>query len=72
MDKKIILIIILSLIIICFIGLFSYIYFSNSIYYNGYNQGQLDLIIKINQNGDIPIINNKTIQFVNIGDICGK
>ena len=39
---------------------------------NSYNQGQVDLIIKINNDGLIPVLNNQSVKFVDLNEICGK
>ncbi len=56
MDKKIIAIIILSLIILGGIGVYGYNKITEKAYVKGYNQAQVDIIIKINTEGVIPVL----------------
>jgi len=55
---------------------FGYKYLQQKSFVKGYNTGQLDLAIKINQNGQIPVINqqeNQTlINWINIRDLCSQ
>lgn len=78
MDKKTTAIIILVLIIIGFAGYFAYNYLGNKFYQQGYNQATGELILKINQDGQIPVIyynnqtGNSTIKWQSIQQICGS
>ena len=73
MNKKNIIIIILAILLIAsliYFWLYPMIY--NSIYSKGLLDGQLSVIQSIGNSGNIPIINNGTIQIIHISDICGR
>ena len=71
-------IIILSIIVLGGILFFAYNYQQskcNIQIYNkttiAYNQGAYDLIKQINSQGKVPVIQNKTINWIDIKTICG-
>ena len=77
MDKKLLIIIILSILVLIGIAYFSYekfLVYKNKILIQAYNQGVLAEIVEINQKGIIPIIQNVsgniTIKNVDIKTIC--
>ena len=55
-NKQTIVIIILSLIILGGIGVYGYDQITEKAYVEGYNQGQADIIIKINTEGVVPVL----------------
>jgi len=77
MDKKLLIIIILSILVLIGIAYFSYekfLVYKNKILIQAYNQGVLAEIVEINQKGIIPIIQNvsgnMSIKNVDIKTIC--
>ena len=75
MDRKTILIILLSILLV--LTLFYFLILpeiTEPIYQNGVINGQLSIINQIQSTGNIPIISqvedNQTIQWININQIC--
>jgi len=70
MKTEHIIIIVLGIIVLSLIGYLAFENISNTFLEIGYNQGQSDFIIKINNDGLIPIINNQSINWININQLC--
>ena len=71
-DKKTTIIIMMGLILLAGIGVYAYNIIIDDSYLQGYNQGQADIIIKINTEGVVPVMyqegNQTKINWVSISN----
>ena len=64
-------IIVLGMIVLSLIGYLAFENISETFLEIGYNQGQGDLIVKINNDALIPVINNQSVDWIQLDKLCG-